>query len=344
MDKMQPRLPFALCAYSLPHNMGYLPTRSGEYIRQPITPNGLIERAIQFGLAGVEFPLLSRAPVFDGGKVETQSFAGNLGETLGQHNLGFVADYGALMDYEAKHTRDYLELAAESGARVVRCILSHLLCGDRRDIQGGWMAHRISLAERLRELLPVAESLDIALAVENHQDASSDDLLELYAETGSSPAFGVTLDTGNPLAVCEDPVKYTQRIAHIIRHVHLKDYTMHFAPEGFRLVRCAAGAGVVDFREILAILSTNGHTLLPAIEIAAQATRTVPMLEQDWWNCYPGQQATHLPGALKSLWEYGRPQTEPYSTRWELGGASAEVAAEEWELVNASIEYFRTIV
>src|SRR5207237_1970735 len=102
------------------------------------------------------------------------------------------------------------------------------------------------LAERLREVLPVAEELGLALAVENHQDATTEDLIRLYEMSGSSPAFGITLDTGNPLSVGEEPVEAAERLAPLVRHIHLKDYTIHFAPEGYRLVRCAAGDGCID--------------------------------------------------------------------------------------------------
>ena len=45
----------------------------------------------------------------------------------------------------------------------------------------------------------------------------------------------------------EDPIAFTRRAAHRIRHVHLKDYRAQFTPEGFRLVRCAIGDGAVPF-------------------------------------------------------------------------------------------------
>src|SRR4029077_13114029 len=137
--------------------------------------------------------------------------------------------------------------------------------------------------------------------------ATTDDFTRLYEMSGMSPAFGVTLDTGNPLSVGEEPVEAARRLAPLIRHVHLKDYTIHFAPEGYRLVRCAAGAGVIDFPAILDIVSKNGHDVTPGVEIAAQATRTIPLLEAEWWSCYPRRDAHDLTGALKVLWEKGRP-------------------------------------
>jgi sugar phosphate isomerase/epimerase len=208
-------------------------------------------------------------------------------------------------------------------------------------LAGGWPAYLDGLVKRLNEVLPIADDLGMCVALENHQDATSDDLLRLADATGNRPSCGVCLDAGNPLAVGEGPVEFARRIAHLIRHVHLKDYTIHFAPEGYRLVRCGAGDGVVDFPQILEIVSGNGHDVLPGIEIAAQATRTIPLLEDSWWSCYPERHPRYLVEALRVLWDKGRPQDEPYSSAWERGEDSATVAAEEWDIVRRSAAYFR---
>lgn len=338
------RLPFALCGYSLPHVMGYLKTKGGEACAEPLTPLGLMEAAQELGLSGVEFSLASLVPSFDGAKVQTSELTMDIKAELAARDLSLVADYGAILNTDADHLRVYLTQAANAGAKVVRVVLSHLLCGDRRTLEGGWNAHRDALAARLREVLPHAEALGVCIAVENHQDATSDDLLTLAEWVKHSPAFGVTLDTGNPLAVGEDPVEFAQRIAPIIRHVHLKDYTIHFAPEGYRLVRCAAGDGVIDFPTILQIVRANGHEVLPALESAAQATRTIPLLEADWWAHYPPEQSQYLVAALRVLWEKGRPQDEPYSSAWERGADSETVCAEEWDILHRSAAYFHQIV
>ena len=335
---------FVLTAYSLPYTMGYIALQNGQPNPAPLSVLALMDDAAQWGLAGVEIPLHSRIPSFDGAIVETASIAGDIGAELRARDLKLVADYGALLDYDAQHTKDYLDLAARCGAKVVRAILSHLLCGDRRQMPGGWNAHRDAIAIRLRELLPYVEERGLVLALENHQDAATEDFWRLYEQTGQSPAFGVTLDTGNPLAVGQDPVQAARDLAPLIRHIHCKDYTLHFAPDGYRLVRCAAGEGVIDFPAILAVISANGHAVLPGIEIAAQATRTVPLLEADWWACYPARQTEELLPVLRLLWAQGKPLDAPYSSAWERGGSSDVVRQEEREVLERSIGYFRAAV
>ena len=291
----------------------------------------------------MEFPLLPRAPVFDGAVVDVGGESLDVAGELRGRGLKLVADYGALLSNDAQHLKDYLALAAKTGANVIRVTLSHILCGDRRTLAGGWSAHFEALVDRLKEVLPVAEDLGVCVAAENHQDATTEDLLALAERTGNCPAFGITLDAGNPLAVGQDPVEAAQRLAPIVRHIHLKDYTIHFAPEGYRLVRCAAGDGCVDFPAILAAIRANGHDVLPGIEIAAQATRTIPILDPGWWAEYPPRDARELIPALQVLWQHGRPPDEPYSSAWERGEDLETVAAEELDIVRRSAAYLRAI-
>ena len=337
------RAPFALTAYGLPHSMGYIPTRTGDAHPKPLSVLEFMDLAVDLRLEGVEFPLLSRVPSFDGTVVSVAESNVDLASELKQRGLRLIADYGALLDQPLSHIEEYLELAARTGANVVRATLSHILCGDRRALPGGWLKQMDELVIRLRSILPTAERLGICIAVENHQDATTEDLLDLADRTGNSSSFGITLDAGNPLAVGQDPLEAAVALAHIIRHVHLKDYTMHFAPEGYRLVRCAAGDGVVDFPAILTAVRGNGHNVLPGIEVAAQATRTVPILESSWWAEFPQRDAQSLLPALALLWKHGRPAHEPYSSSWENGENSAVVASEELAIVRKSADYLRTL-
>ncbi len=337
-------LPFLLTAYGVPYSMGYIPLKDGSANPSPWPVTELIDRAAALDLAGIEIPLTARVPSFEGRIVELAAPDDDLAEVLRERGLRLVADYGVVTDYDAAHFIDYLHMAQGLGAAVVRATLSNVLCGDRRVCAGGWPARLEAVAERLREVLPVAEELGLAIAMENHQDATTDDLLRLGDLVGNSPSYGVTLDTGNPLAMAEDPVDAARRLAHLIRHLHLKDYTIHFSPQGYRLVRCAAGEGVIDFAAILAIVRSNGHDVVPGIEIAAQATRTIPFLDRGWWSTYPPRAAPELIGPLQILWSKGRPADEPFSSAWERGEDRAGVIAEEWDLVYRSAIYLRSLV
>lgn len=324
---------YALTAYGFPHAMGYLKTSDGTNHPAPMSHSEMLQQIDDFGLAGIEVPLSKTD------EAEDERFHAELKE----RDLKFISDYMAVLDEDAESFRIYLRRSAKLGAKVVRAILSRILCGDRRNFPGGWEAHMDALGRRLNEVLPCAEELGVCIAVENHQDATTEDLLRLAEMVDHHPSFGITLDAGNPLAVGQEPVEAARKLAHLIRHIHLKDYTIHFAPEGYRLVRCAAGEGVIDFPAILEIVRGNGHDVLPGIEIAAQATRTIPLLEDSWWQHYPTRPAAELIPTLRILFQKGRPFEEPYSSAWERGGTSEEVSREEWDVVTRSVEYFRAL-
>ena len=325
--------PFLLTAYGMPHVMGYLATQDGTHCAKPLSPVGLMDAAMEMGLAGVEFPLT----ITDDAQIDA------LRDALKSRGLTVVCDYMALLESDCETFGSFLRAAARLGAKVTRTLISRILCGDRRNFPGGWDQRLEAMAQRLREVLPLAQDLGLCVAIENHQDATTDDLIRLHEMSGLHPAYGVTLDTGNPLSVGEEPVEATRRLAPLIRHVHLKDYTIHFAPEGYRLVRCAAGTGCIDFPAILAIVRQHCPGVVPGIEIAAQPTRTIPLLEPAWWECYPPRHARELAGALRVLWKSGRPMNESYSSAWERGLDSDAVCAEEWELVRKSVAYFRSL-
>jgi sugar phosphate isomerase/epimerase len=324
------RIPYALTAYGFPHRMGYLATKDGEKHPAPMTAADVCRAAAEFGLSGVEFPLPA-----------DPSNDAPLRDLLAEHGLRYIPDYMSVLATDAEATRTFLRRAAGFGVPVVRALLSTILCGNRASAPGGWDAYVEAVAARLREVLPLAEELGVCVAMENHQDANTDDLLRLHERVGYSAAYGVVLDTGNPLAVGEEPVEAARRLAPLIRHVHLKDYTIHFAPEGYRLVRCVAGSGVIDFPAILAAVRGNGHNVLPGIEIAAQQTRTIPVLHDAWWTTFPNPEIGQFVGALRVLWAKGRPADEPYSSAWERGEGSEAISAEEWDIVTRSVAYFR---
>ena len=314
--------------------MGYVPTRDGVRCAKPVTAVELMDFARGVGLGGIEVPVDPR----DVAALEA------LREAALSRGMRIIPDYMVLVDTPPAEFVAFLNAAKQLGATVVRALISRVLCGDRRKLQGGWEARLEATARRLRELLPIAQDLGLCIAIENHQDATTDDLLRLHEMAGSSPALGVCVDTGNPLSVGEDPLESAGRLAPIIRHVHLKDYTIHFAPEGYRLVRCAAGEGVIDFRSILSIVRSNGHAIMPGIEIAWQETRTIPVLDHGWWAQYPAREAADFVNALKVLWEHGRSRDEPYSSAWERGECSDTICAEEWDLVRRSCAYFARLV
>jgi sugar phosphate isomerase/epimerase len=256
-----------------------------------------------------------------------------------EQGLRFIVAAGRL---SAAELRPALEVAALLRAPVVRCTLSGILCGDRRGFPGGWPAHLERCTEELEQVVPLAEQLGVAIAVENHQDADSNDLLTLCRRF-ESRYVGVTLDCANPLAVMEEPVEFAERLAPYLRHAHLKDYRIHPAPNGCRLVRCALGEGVIDYPALFRLFEAQEWPITRSIEMAALEARLIPFLEPTWWDEYAPRDAREVLPALKVIWQNLRPADEEWRTPYEREAPGEELASWELQQLQASVSYLRDL-
>jgi hypothetical protein len=178
----------------------------------------------------------------------------------------------------------------------------------------------------------------VSIAIENHQDFTSDDLMELCLQAGD--AVGITLDTGNSFPVGEAPLDFARAVAARVRHVHLKDYRVQPTDEGYRLVRCAIGDGAVPFRELAEIL---GRDLTASLEPGALAARHIRLFTQEWWQGYPPVDARQLAAALRAAQVNRLPEEEDFRTPWERGVRGEELVRYERDMMRRSAENMRAL-
>ena len=107
------------------------------------------------------------------------------------------------------------------GAKTIRLGLSPVLCGDRNAWGEKWSEFNTTVRAALKQWGPRAADTGTVLAIENHQDFTSAELVAFCEMAG--PGVGITFDTGNTFPVAEAPLDFTRRIAPFVRHVHLKD-------------------------------------------------------------------------------------------------------------------------
>jgi sugar phosphate isomerase/epimerase len=292
----------------------------------------LMDRAAAAGLRGVEFPAEQCLP---------DSTAGELARARScaeAYRLGIVADGGVV---EEEALRRWIPQAAALGARVLRVILSRVLGGNRREMRGGWRAHLERACAMLRAVRPVAESHGVTVAVENHQDVTSEELLWLCEAVGGD-RIGITLDTGSTLAVAEGPVEFAQRLRPLVRNVHLKDYHIFLSSTGYRLCTCAIGDGVVDFPGLFALFADQPD--LPAsIELGARQARHVELLQDGWWTDYPPRPLGRLVEALRVLLPRARPAGEDYRIPHERGEPEETLRAYELAEFDRSVAYLKRV-
>jgi sugar phosphate isomerase/epimerase len=172
------------------------------------------------------------------------------------------------------------------------------------------------------------------LAVENHQDLASEELLWI-CETIGSPYVGITLDTGNPLATAEEPLDFTKGVSPYVKNVHLKDYRIFPFDEGYRLARCSLGAGAIDFAGLFQILAAHCPDATMSIELGALEARQVRALADDYWPEYPARTAAQLARTMRFVQNHAQTSGD-WQTPFERGeSVNSIIAYEERELAES---------
>jgi len=137
-----------------------------------------------------------------------------------------------------------LRLCAELGASVFRTVLA----------MGNDLEETFERARReLRTCLPLCKKLSVRIALENHEDLTAAELLA-FVSGFDERALGICLDTGNDLAVYEDPLCGTRLLAPWAVTTHIKDQRLVRIAGEVYSVGVPLGTGDVDLPGILSII------------------------------------------------------------------------------------------
>ena len=320
-----------LSAYTFSYLCGFVGAGTPRACADPYNAYDVMDLAAANGLGAVEF-----APAWGLGGLDEARLE-QARDYAAARGLSIVVE-GDLVD--VGELRALIPAARTLGARAVRTVVSRVLCGDRREVRDTWAGHLAETVRRLKEIRGLAEEAGVSIAVENHQDLTSDEHVALCEEVGSANV-GVTLDAVNPLAVGEDPLAYARRIAPYLKNVHLKDYYLYRTPQGFRLVRCAIGAGVLDTPGLLALCAAEAPEATISIELGALHARHVRLLEDDFWPGYPPRRVEEVLPVLRLRDARARPQGEDWRTPWERGEQGEVLAAFEISQFDESVAYLQ---
>src|SRR5436305_173432 len=88
-----------------------------------------------------------------------------------------------------------VEVARKIGAKTIRMHLTGILCGDRAEPGCKWDETVREVKRMLKEAAPLAGEYGLSLAIEDHQDFTSAELVELCETTAGR--VGVCLGRGN---------------------------------------------------------------------------------------------------------------------------------------------------
>ena len=189
--------------------------------------------------------------------------------------------------------------AKEAGATILRVAV-----GGRRyeqfDAFEGWKAMKEQAWKSFRLAEPIAAKHRVKLAVENHKDWRIDDLLE-FVEGINSEWFGICLDTGNSIALLEDPLETASALAPYVFTTHVKDMGVREYSDGFLLSEVPLGRGFLDLNRIFDLCENENPKVQFCLEMITRDPLEIPCLTQDYWATFQGVEPRQLARALQMV-------------------------------------------
>ena len=71
-----------------------------------------------------------------------------------------------------------------------------------------------SIIKKINDIKPMLKKYNVKLAIENHQDLDSNDLLNIIRRVGKD-YVGINFDVGNAFATCELPKDFFKKLENI---------------------------------------------------------------------------------------------------------------------------------
>ncbi len=193
------------------------------------------------GLAGLQININGPHGRFLGGDPADRGHVRRVRAALAAR--GFFVEVGG-NETRPERLRPQLELCADLGADVLRTVL----------VFGDGLAGTFAQVRRdLEAILPVARSLGVKIALENHEDVAAGELRQ-FLELVDDRWIGACLDTGNDLTLYGDPVTAARQLAARACSIHFKDHRLvRVAGEVFS-VGVPLGTGEIDLPTIVGII------------------------------------------------------------------------------------------
>lgn len=192
-------------------------------------------------------------------------------ELLDDYNLEPVVAWGHPLGLDGgknkaavKEIMQHFETCKILGADVMRIVGSSLYLRNEPHLP-----QIRDIVKLLKEPVKAAENLGIKLAIENHFDFTTEEML-LIVNSINSKCFGITFDSGNCLRNGDEPVQSVKLLGDYIFATHLKDVAPIYGgdPKEWYYYACTPiGQGIIDIPSLIKVLDEKNYKGLLAIEI-----------------------------------------------------------------------------
>jgi sugar phosphate isomerase/epimerase len=203
-----------------------------------------------------------------------------------------------------------LRSAKECGATVVRTVM----LGGRRYETFKKSEEYQAFKERAWRSLQLAEPIvarhKMRLAVENHKDYRTSELVDVMRRL-SSEHVGICVDTGNNIALLDEPHEAVKALAPFAFSCHLKDMAVEERADGFLLAEVPLGEGFLDLPAIVKALRSAHPEVRLNLEMLTRDPLVIPCLKEDYWATFDKVPGRDLARTLAMVRKHARKERLP---------------------------------
>jgi len=151
--------------------------------------------------------------------------------------------------------------------------------------------------------------------------------------------LGVCLDTGNNIALLDNPASAIDTLAPYAISTHFKDMAVEPCADGFLLSEVPLGEGIVDLSAAVAAIRRARPKTRFTLEMITRNPLQVPCLTDKYWATFPDRNGKYLADTLRMVRDAaGRLQHLPHVD----GESPAGLLQLEEDNVKQSLYYGRT--
>jgi len=181
------------------------------------------------------------------------------------------------------------------------CIRSAALGGRRYENFSDLPAWQVFVAQSRKSIdraFVVAERERMPLALENHKDWTAGELAAIVKDK-SSEYLGVCLDTGNNIALLDNPTDVIEALAPYALCTHFKDMAVEPYADGFLLSEVPLGEGIINLKGAAVAVHRARPKTRFTLEMITRNPLKVPCLTDKYWATFPERNGRYLADTLR---------------------------------------------
>ena len=190
--------------------------------------------------------------------------------------------------------------AREAGATVLRTVCLNGRRYENFHSKEEFLQFKQNAVASLQLAEPVVRKYKMKLAVENHKDWRSKEMVDLM-KLINSEWVGVTLDFGNNMALLEESDDVVKNLLPYLVSTHVKDMGVDEYEDGFLLSEVPLGQGIVDLKKTFALCDQQNPKVTFNLEMITRDPLQIPCLKDDYWSTFESVPSPEFAHLLKTI-------------------------------------------